>query len=332
MGVARNAGLGEIKKSYKSLARELHPDKNKDNPDAEEKFKDISEAYSVLSDDKKRKVYDSKLNSTFDFNRWGQAFGSSNTAENFHKKARPEPPKGSNIDYTLKLSLNDLVNGTQKEIKYKSKDRCSTCDGTGAKKLKSCSICQGKGVVKEKKRNLFGVTLEVNTCKRCWGTAVEIDVPCMDCVGEGVISNEHVLNIDLSNVVIADGNYIEYIAKGNAGRRGGAKGNLIVNLDIDIPSKIIRKGHDLYMSYDITVLEAILGHTISVDAPKKTVDIKIKPGIQHGTLLRVKNQGIMDGSLFVEINISIPEYITDEQKELYIKLKNLEDEYSFEDK
>lgn len=331
LGIARNAGLAEIKKSYKSLARELHPDKNKDTPNTEDKFKDVSEAYSVLSDDKKRKVYDSKLNSTFDFNRWGQAFGSSNTAENFHKKARPEVPKGSNIEVTLNISLSELVVGVIKDVEYEVKETCNICDGTGAKTLKSCSVCKGKGVVKEKKQNLFGSTLEVGVCKKCWGTAVEIDTPCMECVGEGVVNKKHTRSIDLSNALISDGNFIEYPAEGNAGRRGGAKGNLKVKLDIDTPSNVIRKGHDLYMSHEITALEAILGHTISIDAPKKKVDIKVKPGTQHGKLLRVKGQGIVGGSLFIEIKVLIPEYLSDEQRALYLKLKELEDEYSFDD-
>ena len=328
LGVSRTSSLEEIKKAYKKLARELHPDKNKDNLDAEDKFKKVSEAYDTLSDDKKRKAYDAKMNFSFDFNRWGQAFGEANTAENFHKQGRPEPPKGSDIEEHMTITLKDIISGKPKDITYKVLKACGTCDGTGAKTLKQCSVCNGHGIVRRKKTGMFGSTLEVDACSKCWGSGVEIDSPCMECKGEGVVSEEETTPINIISGVKSVES-IKMIGKGNAGRRGGPRGDLIVYINEELTSGITRKGNDLYMSHEITVSEAILGTTIKVDSPKKSVELKVKPATQSGTLLKVKNGGIMKGSLFVEIKVLIPEIISDEQRKLFERLKEIDEEFLF---
>lgn len=330
LGVSRTSTKEEIKSAYKKLARELHPDKNKDNPDAESRFKEVSEAYNNLYDDKKRKSYDGKMKFSFDFNRWGQAFGEANTAENFHKNARPESPPGPDIEYPITLTLDEIISGVKKEVTYKVLKPCRTCDGSGAKTLKSCSVCNGHGTVRQKKSGMFGQTLEVSTCKKCWGTAVEIKEPCMDCKGEGRISEEETTEVTIPAGVTSK-NFIKIIGKGSAGKRGGPRGNLVLITTEKIPDKITRKGNDLYMDHEITVSEAVLGTTIKVDAPKKSVELRVLPSTQSGTMLRVKNGGILRGNLYVQIKVIIPEIISDEQKQLFERLREIDKEFSFDE-
>ena len=327
LGVARNAKKADIKVAYKKLAREYHPDKNKDT---EDKFKEIAEAYETLFDDKKRKTYDAKMSFSFDFNRWGQAFGEASTAEDFHKTGRPEAPIGSNVEEKISVTLDEIITGVKKEVTYKVSKGCSACDGSGAKSLQSCSMCKGHGVVREKKQSLFGTTLESSTCKRCWGTAVEIKDPCMNCKGEGRISVSETTEVSIP-AGVKSSNFINIVAKGHAGKRGGPRGNLVVSVTEDIPSNINRKNHDLYMEHVITVSEAVLGTIIKVEAPKKTVDLKVSPATQSGTLLRVKGGGILRGHLYVQLKVVIPEVISDEQRKLYEKLNEIDKYFSFDD-
>ena len=330
LGVSRTSSKDDIKVAYKKLARQFHPDKNKDNPEAEIKFKEVSEAYDTLSDDKKKKSYDAKMNFSFDFNRWGQAFGEANTAETFHKQGKPEPPKGSDIEQHITITLNDIISGVSKKITYKAFKSCSTCDGTGANTLKECSVCNGHGSTRSKKTTMFGTTLEVGICKKCWGAGVEIDTPCMECKGEGVLNEDDTAEINILSGVNS-GDFIKVIGKGNAGRRGGPRGNLIVYVNEELPLDINRKGNDLYMKHEITLSEAVLGTIIKVNAPKKNIELKVKPATQSGTLLKVKNGGIMKGSLFVEIKVLIPEIFTEEQRKIFERLKEIDEEFSFFD-
>jgi molecular chaperone DnaJ len=327
LGVGRTATKDEIKVAYKKLAREHHPDKNGGD---DTKFKEVSEAYDNLYDDKKRKAYDVKMKFSFDYGRWGQAFGEASTAENFHKTGKPEAPRGTDVSVDVVLTLDDIILGITKSFTYKVMTTCNMCDGSGASTLKSCSICKGHGTVREHKKNLFGDTLEVKSCKRCWGTAVEIDTPCMTCKGEGCISEEETTLVDLP-AAAKHGNFIDIIGKGNAGRRGGARGNLRVNMSVNLPDGVIRKGNDLYIDHEITVSEAVLGTTIKVDGPKKMVELKVKPATQSGTLLRVKNGGVLKGFLYVQLKVIIPEVISDEQRELFKRLSEIDKDFSFVD-
>lgn len=325
LGVGRTSHKDEIKVAYKKLAREHHPDKNNGDDTT---FKEVSEAYDTLSDDKKRKAYDIKMSFSFDYGRWGQAFGEASTAENFHKSGKPEAPKGTDISVNVVLTLDDVILGTSRKITHKVLRTCNMCDGSGASTLRSCSICKGHGTVRKSVRNLFGDTIEVKLCKQCWGTGVEIDTPCMTCKGEGCISEEETTVVNLP-VGSKNDNFIEIIGKGNAGRRGGVRGNLRVNMSVNLPDGVTRKGNDLYIGHEITISEAVLGTIIKVDGPKKIVELKVKPATQSGTLLRVKNGGILKGFLYVQLKVIIPEIISDEQRELFTRLSEIDKDFSF---
>jgi len=327
LGVSRTSSKEEVKGAYKKLAREYHPDKN--NGD-DTKFKEISEAHDILSDETKRKAYDAKMNFSFDFNRWGQAFGESTTAEDFHKTGKPEAPKGPDIHQEVVVTLDEILNGVKKEVTYHALRPCYSCDSSGAKTLKACILCKGHGTVREKKTNIFGSSLEVVVCKKCWGSAVEVDLPCTTCKGDGRISEEEVTNVNIP-AGVKNKNFINVVGKGSAGKRGGTRGNLIVDIVEELPQNITRKGSDLYMEHEITLTEAVLGTTIKVNTPKKTVELKIKPATQSGTLLKIKNGGIFKGSLYVQVKVLIPELYSDEQRQLFVRLSEIDKEFSFED-
>ena len=327
LGVSRTSSKEDIKVAYKKLAREYHPDKN-NGDDA--KFKEVSEAYDNIYDDKKRKAYDAKMKFSFDFGRWGQAFGESTTAEDFHKTGRPESPPGPDVNQDMTITLDEVISGVKKEVVYDAMKPCRTCDGSGAKTLTSCSLCNGHGIVRERKQNLFGSSLEASVCKKCWGTAVEIKDPCMACKGEGRISEKESAMVSIPSGT-KSGNFINIIGKGSAGKKGGPRGNLIVHITEKLPKGITRKGNDLYMEHSITVSEAVLGTEIEVEGPKKTITLKVIPSTQSGTLLRVKNGGILRGYLYVQINVIIPEIISDEQRVLFERLNEIDKDFSFDD-
>ena len=331
LGLKKTASQEEIKKTFKNLSRKYHPDKNPNNIKAEERFKVIAEAYETLSDVKKRKHYDAKMNFSFDYSRWEEAFGTS-TATSFKKPPKPEPPKGNNLKVTLDLKLEEIATGCNKTIKLKKWNACNVCDGTGAKKHRSCSSCGGRGLVQKIKiiSILAGRSIVVETCGKCYGSCVEIDKPCLNCQGSGRKKETTSIKVKVPKN-ISKNNTINIPGQGDAGTNGGRCGDIEISIN-EIPhEKFSRRGDDLYIKIDVSITDLVLGAKIRVPCLFDKMDIKIPAGTQPATQLRVKDKGLAEGHLYAILNLIIPEQLTYEQKELFEKLQKLEKEFIFEE-
>jgi len=329
LGVKRGAEIADIKKSYKTLARKYHPDKNAGNEELEKKFKAVSEAYETLSDEKKRKAYDSKMSFSFDFNRWGQAFGQRQTeskATHFNTHIRPEPPKGNDLKATLDLTLEEIYSGCKKTIKINKWKRCPVCDGTGAKTNQSCSQCRGMGSIRVLQKNsMFGQVISVETCRKCYGSGVEIKNPCDYCKGESRIKEEGTIRIKVPKLV-NNNNFIVINGEGDAGKINGPNGNLNITIN-ELPHKTFkRKENDLYTEIEVSITDLVLGAVLkapTLDGNK--VDIKIPAGHSPHMWCNVKGKGLTEeNNLIVTLKLIIPTNLDTRQKELFEELREIE--------
>jgi len=326
LGVKRGAKTPEIKKAFKVLARKYHPDKNPDDKVAEQKFKDISEAHETLTDEKKRSVYDSKMTASFDFNRWGQAFNKGRSkATDFTSPFKKEPPKGNNLRVDIELTLQEICTGTKKTIKVNRLGRCPTCDGTGAKSNRSCSVCSGVGSVRTIQRSsMFGNAISVEQCRKCYGSGVEIEHPCLHCQGKGRIKNEASIRVNIPNLVKSE-NFIVLNGEGDAGKAGGPKGDLHIDITEIPDSKFRREGEDLFIECEVTITDLVLGNVIKVPTLFGEVDMKIPAGHQPHINLGIKGKGLTENSnLFVIPRMIVPTDLNTREQEIFEELRNLE--------
>lgn len=317
LGITRNASIDDIKKSFKKLAIQYHPDKA---PGNEDKFKEINEAYSILSDDEKRSKYDATLSFSSVFGRWGNAFGKSSVAKDFGKKSyKKEPPKGELIRKTIEITLEDCINGVtiSHTIDYDAK--CPMCDGTGARSKCKCNACNGIGAVK---RIVNGEFTPIS-CDRCNGSGMIIDDVCLHCKGESTIKNTQAIKIEIPAGSI-HGDVIKIKGMGNAGNNGGARGDIHFYILIKKHEKYTVDEKDIYTKYDVSPLDLILGKDFYIDSPRGSVKISVPAGTQVNSTIRTKGMGINDGDLYVKLNLIIPNKLTDEELELYNKLRNIE--------
>jgi molecular chaperone DnaJ len=324
LGVSRSASTSEIKSAYKKLAVKYHPDKN---PNSESIFKEVNEAYSILSDAGKKKVYDNKMSFSNDFKRWGEAFGTCNTAASFHKKTnRKVPIKGQDIRVNFTITFESSITGIDKVIEVNRKKRCSLCDGTGASKQKQCTICKGKGVVRKVHKATSiedDNSIQVDICNNCGGTGLVIETPCTLCKGETILSETKHITVKIPSGV-EDGNLIKVIGSGNAGRNGGANGDILAYIEVIEDSKFIRKGNDIYMSFDVSPSDLVLGADIKINVFGKIIKAVIPKGTKSTAKLKLKKHGIKDGSLFITFTVLVPTDASDAEIELYEKLRELE--------
>lgn len=316
LGVQSKADINDIKSAYKKLAIQYHPDKSSG---FEDKFKEINEAYSVLSDDKKRADYDSKLSFSSTFKRWGYAFGESTVAKDFGKSYKKEPPKGSPYKYALRVSVNDCINGAtiEKDIEYNAK--CPMCDGTGARTRKQCPVCKGVAAVKKIVNGEYVIT----ECENCHSSGYIISDVCLHCKGTSIIKKTQTIKIKLPEGV-KNNQVIKLNGLGNAGVYGGARGDLHLYVFHPEDDKYTRKGDDLYIKYDVSPIDLILGKTFDLDTPTGNITVNIPAGTQPTAKIRVKNKGINDGNLYIAFKMVIPTQLSPDELELYTKLRNLE--------
>ena len=350
LGVERSANEDEIKKAYRKAAIKFHPDKNPGDKEAEEKFKEAAEAYDVLSNSDKRARYDrfgheGMSGSGFGggggfsgggfsmediFSQFGDIFGGHfGGFGGFGGGQRGQRVnRGSDLRIKVKLTLSEVVNGTVKKLKINKNVACDSCGGSGAKDEHSrttCSTCNGSGYVTRVVNTFFGQTQTTQPCPTCGGEGKVITTPCDKCKGEGVVKGEEIVEIKIP-AGVADGMQLSVSGKGNAARRGGVNGNLLVLIE-EIPDKeLLRDGNDLIYNLEISVPQAILGASIEVPAVDGRVKIKIEPGTQTGKVLRLKGKGVPDlngygrGDLLVIVDVFIPKNISSEEKELIEKL------------
>jgi molecular chaperone DnaJ len=350
LGCARTATEGEIKKAYRKLAMEYHPDRNS-APEAEARFKEITEAYEVLRDPDKRAMYD----------RYGKAGVGAGSGGGFHHvdlgealnifmrdfggmggfetlfgggRSRTDQRKGQDIKVTVRLTLTEVALGAKKNVKIKSLERCTVCHGSGAKagsKPTTCTGCGGSGEVRRAARSMFGQFISVAPCPTCNGEGTVIAEPCEVCRGEGRVRGERTVTVDVP-AGVSGNNYLTLRGQGAAGPRGGPSGDLLVMLDIKEDERFEREGDDLIYDLSLSFSQAALGGEHEVPTPYGDETLKVPSGTQPETVLRIRNKGLPilgqdgRGDLLVRVHVWTPEQLTDEQERIFRELAKVEGE------
>ena len=336
LGVTRAASADEVKRAYRQLARKYHPDVNKE-PDAENRFKEVTEAYEVLSDERKRQMYDQ-------FGHPGMAAGAggmggsqgfpfgdiSDLFESFFGGAptRRGPQRGADLRVRLELTFEEAVFGTEKELEIPRWETCLICGGSGAEPGKPpvrCSACGGSGEVRRVQQSVFGQFVNVATCDRCHGEGQIVQHKCPECNGKGSVRRTRKLTVTIP-AGVDDGNEMRLSSQGEGGERGGPPGNLYVQLKV-LPHPVLqRDGFDLIYVLPLDVAQAALGAEVTVPTLEGSEPFRIPPGTQHGRVFRIKDRGVPRlqrsgrGELRIVTRVEIPKQLTPHQRELFAEL------------
>ena len=344
LGVDKNADEKTIKKAYRKLARQYHPDVC-DEPDAEDKFKEVSEAYAVLSDDEKRQRYDQFGHAGMDgftaedfyqnvnFDDIFQGFDIGNIFDMFfggsgggRRRGGPQgPQRGSDIYTEVPITLEEAFNGCEKEIKITRSELCPTCHGSKSKpgsNPETCSTCGGTGQIKEVSNTFLGQMVNVRPCRECGGTGKIITDPCEDCHGRGSKRKTKTIKIEIPEGV-DEGNHLRVSGEGNCGESAGLEGDLIVTIHVKKHKQFTREGDHLYMDQQVSFPQAALGDVLSIPTIEgKEVEFKITPGTQSGTVFKLRGQGMNSvrhqgrGNMYVNVNVVVPKKLNSKQKKL----------------
>jgi len=350
LGVSKNADASEIKKAYRKQAKKYHPDAN-DSPDAEEKFKEIQEAYEVLGDAQNKAKYDQFGHAAFDQNGGAGGFGN---AQGFDfggfddlsdifgsffgggfgsRQSRANAPmQGDDKFLVLNISFMEAAHGVEKEIEIMFDEECDSCHGSGAQSssdISTCSTCGGTGVVNEQVRTAFGTMMQQRVCPTCHGTGKIIKNKCQKCQGNGFVQKKIKVDIKVP-AGINTGQQLRVAGKGERGRNGGPYGDLYVEINIKKHEFFTREDNDVYITIPISFSDAALGTKIDVPTVHGTVELNIPEGTQAKTKFRLKNKGIKNirgknyGNQYVIVDVVTPSKLSKEEKELFKKLKELE--------
>jgi molecular chaperone DnaJ len=362
LGVGKTASDEEIKKAYRKLAMQYHPDKNPGSKEAEEKFREATEAYEILKDSQKRAKYDQFGHSAFEqgggFGGYGGGFGQgfdiSDALRAFMNDfggdsffsdlfgfgggrggrrggRREGGMRGNDLQVHIPLTLEEIYTGVKKTIKVRRKERCETCGGSGSKsgKKTTCSKCNGAGRVQHIANSFFGQVIQESVCPTCQGEGVVVTDPCATCGGSGRQTTETTVAVDIP-AGVAEGNYIPIQGKGDAGLKGGPAGDLIVLIQEKEDEFFQRHGIDIVCEIDITFSEAALGAAKTVAALGGKVSLKIPPGTQSEKIFRLRGKGLPAlhreerGDQLVKIHVRTPEKLGREERELFEKLAAVE--------
>jgi molecular chaperone DnaJ len=349
LGVSREATEAEIKKAYRRLAMEYHPDRNQ-SPQAEGRFKEITEAYEVLRDPQKRAAYDRygkagvgagaggfgfhHVDLSEALNIFMRDFGGFESLFGGGRRSRADERRGQDIRVTVRLTLTEVALGAKRSVKLKSLERCTACQGSGAKagtKPVTCATCNGSGEVRRAARSMFGQFISVAPCPTCGGEGTVISQPCEVCRGEGRVRSERTVSVDIP-AGVSTNNYLTLRGEGAIGPRNGPKGDLLVMLDIKDDERFERQGDDLIYDLPLSFSQAALGGEHAVPTPYGDERLHIPAGTQPETVLRLRGRGLpilgqdSKGDLLVRVHVWTPERLTDEQEHLFRELAKLEGE------
>lgn len=340
--VERTASGDEIKKAYRMKALQYHPDRNPDDKDAENKFKEAAEAYEVLSNAEKRSRYDqfghSGVNSRASgfgggmsmddiFSQFGDIFGEAFGGFGFGGGSRGRSRRvnrGSNLRIKVKLNLEEISDGVEKKIKVSKYVSCHHCNGTGAENgtaYTTCSTCRGSGQVTQVTNTFLGQMQTVSTCPHCGGEGQTITKPCKNCQGNGIVQQEEVISINIP-AGVAEGMQLSMSGKGNMGARGGVPGDLLILVEEEKHPELERDGDDLIHNLFISFPQAVLGDSVEIPTIKGKARVKIAAGIQSGKVLRLKGKGLprlnsfSKGDLKININVWTPQTLSKEEEKL----------------
>lgn len=329
LGVDRNASDEEIKRAYRRLARKYHPDLNPGNKEAEERFKEINEAYSVLGDPEKRKQYD--RGETFDFKGFDFSrpdfadifdFGFGDIFSDFFGTRRPTPKKGSDILVTTDISLEEAYQGVTKPITLTRHINCPRCGGRGAESVETCQTCKGSGTVGAS-RGFFSFR---QTCPSCKGSGQRVTKICPECRGASKKVSTETINVKIP-AGVEDGQRVKVRGMGDAGDAGGPPGDLYIEVRVRPHPLFKRDGKDLYVEIPVTFPEAALGAKIEVPTPDGVALMNLPPGTQGGQKFKLKGKGMPGphghGDLYAIIKIAVPEKISPEAESLIRRLSSL---------
>lgn len=346
LGVGRDAGVDEIKSSYRKLAMKHHPDRNPGDKQAEEAFKEATEAFEVLSDDAKRERYNrhghdglrggqdfhqySNVNDIFSM--FGDLFGSNAFGDFFGTAGRRGPAsageQGAELRVRLPLTLEEIAAGTEKTLNMKQFVICEPCGGKGATSASGysqCHVCRGAGEIRQISRSVFGQFVNIAPCANCGGTGQIVKDPCKTCSGEGRVKGESKVEVKIPGGVIS-GNYIPFRGRGNAGRRGGAPGDIIVVIEEQEHPYFQRHEDDIVFDLDVSFSEAALGATLEVPTLWGETMVTIEPGTQPGTLIRLREKGVKHlnsigkGDQHVRVNVFVPTSLSSKEKAILKEL------------
>ena len=348
LGVSRGASDAEIKKAYRQVAKKYHPDTNPGDAEAEAKFKEAAEAYSVLSDPDNRAKYDQFGHAAFeqggaggpggfggfDFSDMGDIFGDI-FGDMFGGGSRSRqsngPVRGANIKTTVRVSFEEAVFGTQEELELPLKDECEVCKGTGAQpghKPETCPKCAGKGQVVYTQQSLFGMARTVQACLDCGGSGKMIRYKCSNCAGTGYVKSKKKIQVAIP-AGIDNGQSIRIKAKGEPGINGGERGDLLVTVLIDRHPIFQRQEYDLYSSEPISFTQAALGGRVTINTIDGPYDLDIKKGTQTDTKVKLKGKGVptlrnknQRGDHYVTLVVQVPDKLTEEQKTILNQYAN----------
>jgi molecular chaperone DnaJ len=353
LGVSKGASQDEIKKAYRKMALQHHPDRNPGSKEAEEKFKEAAEAYEVLGDATKRQRYDqyghegvrgtdfrpfTDVNDIF--STFGDIFGGGMGGTIFddmfggqtrHRRKGGAVP-GSDLKLRLKLTLEEIAAGAEKKLKVKRWKPCESCHGTGARSgqsMTTCPVCNGAGEIRQVSRSVFGQFVNITACQNCEGEGRVIKDPCTTCKGDGRVQGESTIKVNIP-AGVTEGNYIPLRGEGNVGRRGGPPGDIIVVIEEEQHQYFTRRDDDVTLDVYISFPEAVLGADIEVPTLNGRSRLKIEPGTSSGTILRMREKGVPHlnsfgrGDQLVRVNVWVPKALNAQERAAIKQLLNFD--------
>lgn len=338
LGVSRDSSPEEIKKAYRKLARQYHPDANQEDKSAAEKFKEASEAYEILGNEEKREAYDRFGHAAADGHNGfgggfsGGDFGGGGLGDIFDMffggsggtRQRRGPEQGADLRVDMEITFEEAASGLEKDLKIPRTEECGTCGGNGTApgtSKKNCNVCRGTGQIQYAQSTPFGRIVQSRTCDNCRGAGVVIEKPCPTCRGVGKVRRNRTLKVKIP-AGVDTGSRLRLSGEGEAGRRGGPPGDLFVFIHVQAHPTFKRDGNNIIINATITITQAAMGDEITVPTLEGTAKLRIPEGTQSGTVLRMRSKGMPDvrgygrGDQHVHIIVSTPTKLTDKQKEL----------------